>query len=227
MSGARPRPDFGWLLAGLLLTLLAGPVGDDLLGNRGGVLVQGAFTATLLVSLWTLADARRLFVAAVVLALASLTGTVLLLGFGIDSAGYLSIVTLLAFCAMTLVFALRNVLVGGAVDANRLVGAVCVYLLAGIALSMLNLLIADLLPGSFAGLGDRTDAGELIYYTFVTMTTLGYGDVVPVRPLARTLGYLTAVAGQFYIAILVGLLIGVYLADQRPARASAAERARD
>jgi hypothetical protein len=55
---------------------------------------------------------------------------------------------------------------------------------------------------------------KAVYYSFVTMTTLGFGDISPLQPLARYLTYLEAVTGQFYIAILVASLIGVRLADR-------------
>jgi hypothetical protein len=53
---------------------------------------------------------------------------------------------------------------------------------------------------------------ELFYFSFVTMTTLGYGDISPVAPLARSLAYLQAVVGQMYIAILVAGLVSAHVA---------------
>jgi hypothetical protein len=49
----------------------------------------------------------------------------------------------------------------------------------------------------------------LVYYSFVTMTTVGYGDITPVSPPARTLAWLEAMMGQFYIAVLVAFLVGI------------------
>ena len=54
---------------------------------------------------------------------------------------------------------------------------------------------------------------HLLYYSFVTLTTLGYGDVTPVHAVARTLAYLEAVIGQLYIAVLIASLVGRYRAD--------------
>ena len=85
---------------------------------------------------------------------------------------------------------------------------------------MINLIIARVFPGSFKGVPETTSAlhdHDLIYYTFVTMTTLGYGDVSPARPFAKALAYAAAVTGQFYIAMLVGAVVGVYL-NQRESR---------
>jgi len=66
-----------------------------------------------------------------------------------------------------------------------------------------------------------TDLGaqltELMYYSFVTPTTLGYGDLTPVKPIARTVGY-QAIVGQFYVAVLVAWLVGMYLSGKNQNR---------
>jgi hypothetical protein len=53
----------------------------------------------------------------------------------------------------------------------------------------------------------------LVYYSFVTMTTVGYGDITPVSPPARTLSWLEAMMGQFYIAVLVAALVGIRISQ--------------
>ncbi len=67
-----------------------------------------------------------------------------------------------------------------------------------------------------------TDLGaqltELMYYSFVTITTLGYGDLTPLKPMVRTLAYLEAILGQFYVAILVAWLVGMYLSSKNQNR---------
>ncbi|TFG66017.1 MAG: two pore domain potassium channel family protein, partial [Nitrospirales bacterium] len=73
------------------------------------------------------------------------------------------------------------------------------------------------IPDSFHGL-TSSDIGaqlpELMYYSFVTITTLGYGDIIPVKPLVRTVAYLEAIVGQFYVAVLVAWLVGSYLSEK-------------
>ena len=54
----------------------------------------------------------------------------------------------------------------------------------------------------------RLDRGDLSYYSFITLATVGYGDVTPITPLARTLAWMEAITGQFYLAILVAGLVG-------------------
>jgi hypothetical protein len=121
---------------------------------------------------------------------------------------------LIAFCLMSLLIALRQVLLDDDVDLNRLTGAICVYLLFGFMFGLIHILIAWLLPGSYVGISSPETNGEAvkyIYYSFVTLTTLGYGDVSPIRPLARAVAYIEAVIGVFYVAILVGTLVGLML----------------
>jgi len=74
------------------------------------------------------------------------------------------------------------------------------------------------MPGFFAGFAAWNDRGfdsEWIYFSFVTMTTLGYGDVLPLSATARALPYLQAVFGQFYIAVLVAGLVSAHISDRQ------------
>jgi len=57
---------------------------------------------------------------------------------------------------------------------------------------------------------------DMVYYSVVTMSTLGYGDMVPVTPVAKSLATLIAITGQFYIAVLVAMLVGKFIAQQEP-----------
>jgi voltage-gated potassium channel Kch len=52
---------------------------------------------------------------------------------------------------------------------------------------------------------------DLTYYSFVTLTTLGYGDIAPITPLARSLAYLEAIVGQIYLTIIIARLVGLYI----------------
>ena len=60
----------------------------------------------------------------------------------------------------------------------------------------------------------RSDSSWL-YFSFVTLTTLGYGDITPVSATARSLSFMQAVAGQFYVAVLVAGLVSAYISDRR------------
>jgi len=100
---------------------------------------------------------------------------------------------------------------------DAIFGAVCGYILLGIIWSLLYSAVETASPGSFdtpVSRGPRVvavqpDRGVLSYYSFITLATVGYGDVTPTTPLARTLAWMEAIAGQFYLAILVAGLVGI------------------
>ncbi len=116
---------------------------------------------------------------------------------------------------------------GGEVDQNRLMGAMCVYLLIGLAWAYVFTLIHVVSPTSFEGIvGPTTDAHakamQFVYYSFVTLTTLGYGEITPASPVAQTLAYMEAVSGQFYLTILVAALVGMILSRRQSGKKSRA-----
>ena len=103
----------------------------------------------------------------------------------------------------------------GMVDGNKIIGAICIYMLIGIIWAFGYLVVEFLFPGSFSNLEEelwQENLEELLYYSMVTLTTLGYGDITPQQPLARFLAYMEAVVGIFYTTILVASLIGMRLA---------------
>lgn len=147
-------------------------------------------------------------------------GTVTLVGIFEDTAGFeivpqraVEISALLLF-AYTTVFVLRSVLRSDRVTGDTLCGAIAVYLLMGLTWSFAHLLLQHLRPGSYrvvAG-GMRSANGmELLYFSYVTLATLGYGDVVPITDGARSLAILETLGGTVYMAILVARLIGLHL----------------
>ena len=101
---------------------------------------------------------------------------------------------------------------------DRIVGAICVYLLIGLAWASVFETLDGVLPGSLRFPVDTawTTPGTLRYryFSFVTLATLGYGDVTPQSALAGTLAALEAVSGQLYIGITVARLVALSLADR-------------
>ena len=119
----------------------------------------------------------------------------------------------LVFFTLVCANVLGHVLEGGAVDANKLYGVCCVYFLAGVAWAFLYAITDTLAPGSFTYPAAVDVANrrmpQLIYFSLVTLTTLGYGDVAPVSPFAQTAAALEAIFGQAYLAVLVARLVGM------------------
>jgi hypothetical protein len=120
---------------------------------------------------------------------------------------------------------LRYVLTSTRVTADRIFAAIVAYQLAALGFAVLFHLIVGLDPRSFA-FPQATPSVEsdgllvqLIYFSFVTIATLGYGDIVPRSPLAQMISTVEATLGQFYIAVVIAWLVGVY-ASRHPRAAA-------
>ncbi|TDJ68694.1 MAG: two pore domain potassium channel family protein [Proteobacteria bacterium] len=101
---------------------------------------------------------------------------------------------------------------------DMIFGAICGYLLIGLSWAFTYSFVALLEPGSFAmaasGQASQADVlPDFFYYSFVTLTTLGYGDITPVGPFARSLTTLEAVIGQIYLTVLIARLVGVHISQ--------------
>jgi hypothetical protein len=107
----------------------------------------------------------------------------------------------------------------GPVNVHRIQGAVAAYLLFGLTWAAAYQLVAALAPGAFASAQPLAvqDPRVWTYYSFVTLTTMGYGDVTPVHPAARSLALMEALTGQLYPAVLLARLVSLHAAgpDER------------
>ncbi len=212
------RRNFYFLFVGLLILLAAEPFLEG--APNSGALIQLAFTSVLVVGVFSLAADGRVFYLGLGLAVIGLVAAV---GFYRTDSLVLRVVDLVAilcFCLLAIGVKMRQVVfVPGAVTMNRVVGALCIYLLIGVLWAILYGFVELVEPTAFLYAG--REAGDpiehVLYYSFVTLTTLGYGDMTPVHPVARTLAYLEAVIGQLYIAVLIAGLVGRHVANLRSA----------
>ena len=93
---------------------------------------------------------------------------------------------------------------------NTIVGALSIYLLLGLVWATLYMITLYFFPDAFKGITPvpgTDDFPRVLYFSYVTLATLGYGDISPINPLSKTFAYLEAVAGTFYLAIVVASLI--------------------
>lgn len=126
------------------------------------------------------------------------------------------LISLCYLMLLTLVV-IRHVFQEGPVTMDRIRGAIAAYILVGFTWAIIYRLIELLLPGSFHLTG--TAAGnlylsyrsEFTYFSFVTMTTLGYGDITPIHPMARMFVILEALIGQLYPATLLARLVSLQI----------------
>ena len=122
----------------------------------------------------------------------------------------------IAFLVWVTTVMLKHVLRSKSVTGDTIYGAISVYLLLGIAWGAGYRLLESVQPGSFAGpCGIDPETGvetaNYMYYSFTTLTTLGYGDITPLTAPARSIAIIEAVAGPLYITILISQLVSKYV----------------
>ena len=203
---------FTLLLAALLVLLLA-PL---IVGNseQRSLMFGASFLAVLLFAI--LATVKHRKVLAFVVGLAGLAAVAQIISFvyGTRQFPQVRIALFAAFLMFIAILIVRDVLKAQAITWDAILGAVCAYLLVGLAWGLLYAWVALRNPEAFsaASLVAEAYAGEpMIYYSFVTLTTLGYGDITPVSHPARTLSWLEAAFGQIYLAVLVARLVSLHL----------------
>lgn len=213
--------NFVYLLAGLLILLLVAPVITELHTGRETLILQLALDATLILGIWSVVNQRRWFIVGVVLSLMGISITITDAYLNLPELKLAGFAVVLPFYLLTVVLALHYILTAiERVNINILMGAICVYMLMGIIWAIMYSFLYYLVPGSFSGMAVESDVNrglDFIYYSFVTLTTLGYGDLLPVSPIARALAYLEALIGQIYVAVLIAGLVSNYISTREQA----------
>ena len=120
---------------------------------------------------------------------------------------------LLAACTLYLAgVLLLKVVTAERVSHDEISGAIAVYLLLGIAWAVIYVVIESLSPGAFhlGSAAQGTIWEQMLYFSLITLTTLGYGDIAPLTPAGRIWAALEAVTGTLYLAVLISRLVGLY-----------------
>lgn len=207
------EPRFGYLLTGLIAYLLAGPIARELFGDMQGLIMMLALSGILVIGIFSLQESRALFVSGILLATLSIALTALS-RFMPDHDAILLIALVISFTffVMSIGLAARHLFKRGPVTLNRIFCGICIYILLGMCWGIVYMFINWSQPHAFNGpvfdTADNPLYWDMVYFSFVTLTTLGYGDITPVAPMARALAYTEAVVGQLYIAVLIGALVG-------------------
>jgi len=133
----------------------------------------------------------------------------------VELALSLPLLALLAIGILSFIFRSRRLTVDG------VFATVTVYLIVAYFFAMLYMLLVEWNSASFnLAVAERTPQllqSDLLYFSLVTLATLGYGDILPVSETARTLAVIEATVGQFYIAVIVAVFVGMFAAQRRDA----------
>ncbi len=229
-SRKKPNLAVEYPFAVLLLSLLLVIIGAPLTSRMGAkvAFMSGEASIAPLVLILTLAAAYAVW------PLAKSRATFIILGGLVLVLLYLSTVFRhhvltathlggqVVFLAYVIAVVTRVVFRAPIVDGNILCGAASIYLLVGVLAGFVYSLVDLYFPGSFTvipagsapgGPHVHPDAGWLIYFSFTTLTTVGFGDVLPSSELARSLSVLEAVIGQILLVVMMARLVGLHVAQ--------------
>jgi Ion channel len=173
------------------------------------IALQGA---TLVLALYA-SEARQLIerLATVVVAFAVLGSTGALIGFGElgSTAGRIVAVLLVALAPIAIARGVvRGVRTEGAVTMHTMFGVLCIYLLIGMLFAYAYGLVGDAQSQPFFASGIDPDISDYLYFSFATITTVGYGDLSAATDLGRSVAIAEALTGQIYLVTVVAVIVG-------------------
>jgi hypothetical protein len=210
MPSAQKSPHYGALLVVLLILLVVAPMVHD----RVGYGVELFFDLVLIVGAYSAAWQSRHrvpFLALTIVTLAMRWADMALGHVGFSPISIALLVLWLTYAASLIFVALFRM---EKVSTNAILGAIVAYVLSAIAFASCFELIERLQPSSFSGLpvgSTAADVGSaLLYFSIVSITTMGYGDILPVSELARSVASLEGVFGTLYLAVMIARLVGLH-----------------
>jgi hypothetical protein len=206
------RHRFAWLFVSLLLTLAANPIVEALFDINP---IQVLLAVNLFAAIATAARDRWLRVI-VFFGVVFVAAHGLAIALDVSAFAPAGSIAWLIAVVFAVVATARHALRAESVDAEHVFAALDAYLLAGLIFGVGYVLLDQVWPASF-GAVTESDLTLMrgIYFSFVTLATLGYGDVVPASDVTRGLVVLEAVIGQFYLAVVIARLVSLYSPRRR------------
>ncbi len=203
---------FLFLFLSIMLMMVLRPILGGFI--RFTILTDIHFTAILISSLWAISEKRGVFLMALSMAIpAMVLGWVPYLA-ELPFFRILSRVFLAIFFGVMLISLLSHIRRAKEVTADLIMGAASTYFLLGLLWGFIFFFIETFSPGSFRLEGSSADIeSQLIYYSFVTLATVGYGDITATGLIARSYSVLEAIIGQLYLTVLVAGLVGLHISQ--------------
>ena len=221
MNQAKPRPWDIWSsengLTGLLIFTLAYLFVVCALGDFtfGGLVGRLLFSLIIVTGVLATFRQRWLFFLVIALALAGLILGWLEYLYRVWTLTMANVMVGMLFLVLLLATLIVQVFRAGSVTAHKIRGAIVVYLLLGGMWSFFYFIVALVAPHAFhwpegfAANDWQALQQMLTYFSFITLTTTGYGDITPAIPLTRTLAMFEALAGQLYLVITLARLVSL------------------
>ena len=207
---------FSLLLAALVTNILLAPL-------FGGISSHIAFTMLIAIMIFVLGTNRKVIFSYIALACAALLFSWANLA-NENNASILLLTHLFSFFVLTFAIALiiKNIFSNNLVTIDTIAESLCAYLLLGFAFASVYGIIDTLLPGSFiSSLNDQNvsfsgegDGLNRIYFSFITLLTVGYGDIAPHTTPAKLTTIIEGFFGQVYLVVLIARLVGMHVSQR-------------
>ncbi len=207
---------FKFLLVWLLLYFLISPFLNA--APHTDVAVQFLFSIVLFAAVYTIHQESRIISLPGFTLLAIVTVILWSRTFRLMHINEIAINAVLVTYLLLLVLAFsRYIFHARKIDSELIAAALCLYILLGLLWASALMLLEEIHPGSFSGIKNGIPFREQFeyfhYFSFVTLTTLGYGDITPQTPAAMAFCHIEAIIGQFFTAVLVARLVGIQVAQ--------------
>jgi len=215
MINFRDRGTYTRLLLSLILVVILTPFFNLIPGGKS--LRDLAFIAVIVTGVWDISRTRRVFMISIILGVPALAARLTSM-IGNSDALFLrgAVQGLSVLFFSYIVFEIVwDITTNSDVTNDTIRGAFCAYLLMGLAWASAYQLVALFQPGAINfGTGPEiTETQNFTYYSFVVLTTLGFGDITPVSGVARSLTWIEAVVGQLFSASIIARLVGIRMRD--------------
>lgn len=204
------NPNYLYFFLSLLFLILTPPIAS--LFKFGDLVLDVTYGFVILMS--AIYNATNLKKLTIYLLLGVVLFLLFLYGNRQSTFGILNPILTLIFFSLIFWELVTYILQSKEITVNDVFAAISGYLILGIVFSPLFFLINSQLPNSFT-LDSDAEFYELLYFSFITLTTVGFGDISPIHPIARSLTLVLGIIGQLYLTILIGIIIGKYLAGEQ------------
>jgi len=202
-----------FLLALLLFLII--PIPITFYPSHYGLIFAISYSLIIILGTWSVSRKRRDFYLGIVFGLISfvMIWTTLFSRISpqLELIRALSLLFFFGFLAFQL---FKTIALNGEININIIYASISGYLLIGLIGGNLFQLLEITLPGSFYNVNGQDILFDLHYFSFVTLTTLGFGDITPASEAAKSLTMVISLSGQLYLTILIAILVGKYLSTK-------------
>jgi hypothetical protein len=200
---------YGFVLALILIDYVALSLLSGETAAWARVVAQLSLGLTLIVTLIAAQVHRRWLIVAAVFVFAGLLalgGAALLQGDILTNVVY---VTGALLVIVTPVMILRDISEHTLVTTDTVMGAACAYMLFGICFALIYGTVGQFMPNGFFGVG-KSPTSDFLFFSFTTLTTVGYGNLIPATPVGQSLAMVEALSGQIYLVVVVARLVSIW-----------------